>query len=155
MKWVEHHEVNQGKNTRYLVELVELTKWWVGNGIFNAYFVRLGRDINKTELFHLIHRFTLRQLQYLVRCLIYQACGIHFHLASKGHCTNIYNIWLSSSRTLLADDATPVSSPLTPLLTSSTSSTEAEKAITKPSKVQAVLKGIKQVEFLVLSSSPY
>ncbi|KAH0760961.1 hypothetical protein KY290_017034 [Solanum tuberosum] len=51
---------------------------------------------------------------------------------------------LSSSRTLLADDATPVSSPLTPLLTSSTSSTEAEKAITKPSKVQAVLKGIKQ-----------
>ncbi|KAK4733540.1 hypothetical protein R3W88_007801 [Solanum pinnatisectum] len=56
----------------------------------------------------------------------------------------LQHLRLSSSRTLLADDATPISSPLTPLLTSSTSSTEAEKAISKPSKVQAVLKGIKQ-----------
>ncbi|KAF3660389.1 putative OTU domain-containing protein-like isoform X1 [Capsicum annuum] len=56
----------------------------------------------------------------------------------------LQHLGLSSSRTLLADDATPISSPLTPLLTSSTGSTEAEKAISKPSKVQAVLKGIKQ-----------
>ncbi|KAM3280685.1 hypothetical protein P3S67_027705 [Capsicum chacoense] len=56
----------------------------------------------------------------------------------------LQHLGLSSSRTLLADDATPISSPLTPLLASSTGSTEAEKAISKPSKVQAVLKGIKQ-----------
>lgn len=59
----------------------------------------------------------------------------------------LQHLGLSSSRTLLADssaDATPISSPLTPLLTSSTGSAEAEKAISKPSKVQAVLKGIKQ-----------
>ncbi|PHU16671.1 hypothetical protein BC332_12366 [Capsicum chinense] len=49
----------------------------------------------------------------------------------------LQHLGLSSSRTLLADDATPISSPLTPLLTSSTGSTEAEKAI-------SVLKGIKQ-----------
>lgn len=48
----------------------------------------------------------------------------------------------TSSRTLLADsDATPVSSPL--LIDSG--KTETEKAVSKPSKVQAVLKGIKQV----------
>ncbi|XP_059308979.1 uncharacterized protein LOC132060102 [Lycium ferocissimum] len=58
----------------------------------------------------------------------------------------LQHLGLSGSRTLLADssaDATPISSPLTPLLTS-TGSTEAEKAASKPSKVQAVLKGIKQ-----------
>ncbi|WMV18362.1 hypothetical protein MTR67_011747 [Solanum verrucosum] len=47
----------------------KLTKWWAGNGIFNAHFVRLRRDINKTELFHLIHRFTRRQLQYLLKIM--------------------------------------------------------------------------------------
>lgn len=56
----------------------------------------------------------------------------------------LQHLGLSSSRTLLAEDATPVSSPLTPMLPSSTGSTEAEKAISKPSKVQAILKGIKQ-----------
>ncbi|XP_060185190.1 uncharacterized protein LOC132614688 [Lycium barbarum] len=54
----------------------------------------------------------------------------------------LQHLGLSGSRTLSAD-ATPISSPLTPLLTS-TGSTEAEKAASKPSKVQAVLKGIKQ-----------
>lgn len=56
----------------------------------------------------------------------------------------LQHLGLSSSRTLLSDDATPISSPLTPMLPSSTGSTEAEKAISKPSKVQAILKGIKQ-----------
>nr|XP_009757959.1 PREDICTED: uncharacterized protein LOC104210702 [Nicotiana sylvestris] len=53
---------------------------------------------------------------------------------------------LSSTRTLLADasDATPISSPLTPLLTSNTGNKEAEKATSKPSTFQAILKGIKQ-----------
>ncbi|KAK4721163.1 hypothetical protein R3W88_011396 [Solanum pinnatisectum] len=56
----------------------------------------------------------------------------------------LQHLGLSSSRTLLADDTKPISSPLTPMLPSSTGSTEAEKAISKPSKVQAILKGIKQ-----------
>ncbi|KAL0333564.1 UNVERIFIED_CONTAM: 50S ribosomal protein L22, chloroplastic [Sesamum angustifolium] len=53
----------------------------------------------------------------------------------------------TSSRSLLAEssEATPVSSPLIPALPSSTGNTETQKAISKPSKVQAVLKGIKQV----------
>ncbi|KAK4432639.1 50S ribosomal protein L22 [Sesamum alatum] len=52
----------------------------------------------------------------------------------------------TSSRSLLADssEATPVSSPLIPALPSSTGNTETQKAISKPSKVQAILKGIKQ-----------
>ncbi|KAG5614664.1 hypothetical protein H5410_014488 [Solanum commersonii] len=116
----------------------ELTKWWAGNGIFNAYFVRLGRDINKIELFHLIHRFTRRnssEVPYLPSLRNTLSPSI-----SRPLYHYLQHLRLSSSRTLLADDATPVSSPLTPLLTSSTSSTEAEKAISKPSKVQVVLK---------------
>ncbi|MCD7459279.1 hypothetical protein HAX54_040538 [Datura stramonium] len=36
-----------------------LTKWWAGNGIFSAYLIRLGKDINKTRrLFLSIHCFT-------------------------------------------------------------------------------------------------
>ncbi|KAG8374007.1 hypothetical protein BUALT_Bualt11G0086100 [Buddleja alternifolia] len=52
----------------------------------------------------------------------------------------------TSSRSLLADssEATPISSPLIPALPSSTGSTETQKAIAKPSNVQAILKGIKQ-----------
>ncbi|KAL6585533.1 hypothetical protein OROMI_002177 [Orobanche minor] len=49
----------------------------------------------------------------------------------------------TSSRSLLAE-ATPVSSPLIPLLPSSTGGTETQKAIPKPAKVQAIRKGIKQ-----------
>ncbi|KAK9906064.1 hypothetical protein M0R45_000074 [Rubus argutus] len=52
---------------------------------------------------------------------------------------------ISSSRNLLAEEA-PISSPLTPLLTSSTAKAEEhnQKSLTKPSTVQAILKGIKQ-----------
>ncbi|XP_020549511.1 uncharacterized protein LOC110011993 [Sesamum indicum] len=52
----------------------------------------------------------------------------------------------TSSRSLFAEssEATPVSSPLIPALPSSTGNTETQKAISKPSKVQAILKGIKQ-----------
>ncbi|XP_057805246.1 uncharacterized protein LOC131020456 isoform X1 [Salvia miltiorrhiza] len=52
----------------------------------------------------------------------------------------------TSSRSLLAAEGTPTSSPLLPALPSSTGAgnTETQKAISKPSKVQAVLKGIKQ-----------
>ncbi|KAK3009851.1 hypothetical protein RJ639_012836 [Escallonia herrerae] len=52
----------------------------------------------------------------------------------------------TSSRKLLADssDATPIPSPLTPVLALGSGQTEAQKAASKPAKVQAVLKGIKQ-----------
>ncbi|PRQ19999.1 putative ribosomal protein L22/L17 [Rosa chinensis] len=51
---------------------------------------------------------------------------------------------ISSSRNLLAEE--PVSSPLTPLLTSTSAKPEEhnQKSLTKPSTVQAILKGIKQ-----------
>ncbi|RVW38445.1 hypothetical protein CK203_029739 [Vitis vinifera] len=53
---------------------------------------------------------------------------------------------ISSSRQLLADsDVTPVASPLTPALALNGGKTEDQKVVSKPSKVQAVLKGIKQV----------
>ncbi|XP_021657059.2 uncharacterized protein LOC110647500 isoform X1 [Hevea brasiliensis] len=54
---------------------------------------------------------------------------------------------ISSSRKLLADsfEETPIRSPLTPALTPlSSGKTKEQKAVSKPSKVQAVLKGIKQ-----------
>lgn len=52
---------------------------------------------------------------------------------------------ISSSRQLLADsDVTPVASPLTPALALNGGKTEDQKVVSKPSKVQAVLKGIKQ-----------
>ncbi|KAK6126521.1 hypothetical protein DH2020_039755 [Rehmannia glutinosa] len=56
------------------------------------------------------------------------------------------NVEFTSSRILLADssEATPISSPLIPALPSSTGTTETPKAISKPEKVQAILKGIKQ-----------
>ncbi|EYU26843.1 hypothetical protein MIMGU_mgv1a023190mg [Erythranthe guttata] len=52
----------------------------------------------------------------------------------------------TNSRSLLAEssEATPISSPLIPYIPSSTGNTETQKAITKPSTVQAILKGIKQ-----------
>ncbi|ONH95834.1 hypothetical protein PRUPE_7G091500 [Prunus persica] len=56
------------------------------------------------------------------------------------------HLGISSSRTLLAEE-TPSPSPLTPLLTSNTGKDEEhkQKSLTKPDKVQAILKGIKQV----------
>ena len=53
----------------------------------------------------------------------------------------------TSTRKLLADSSneTPISSPLTPALALSGGKAEPEKPVSKPSKVQAVLKGIKQV----------
>ncbi|KAF7149398.1 hypothetical protein RHSIM_Rhsim03G0061600 [Rhododendron simsii] len=54
----------------------------------------------------------------------------------------------SASRTLLASssDEIPISSPLTPVLALGSGKPEEEKVLSKPSKVQAVLKGIKQLE---------
>ncbi|BBG92395.1 Ribosomal protein L22p/L17e family protein [Prunus dulcis] len=56
------------------------------------------------------------------------------------------HLGISSSRTLLAEE-TPSPSPLTPLLTSKTGKDEEhkQKSLTKPDKVQAILKGIKQL----------
>uniref|UniRef100_A0A5B7BSQ7 Large ribosomal subunit protein uL22c n=1 Tax=Davidia involucrata TaxID=16924 RepID=A0A5B7BSQ7_DAVIN len=58
----------------------------------------------------------------------------------------LQQLGFSSSRKLLADlaDATPIPSPLTPVLALNSGTTENQKAVSKPSKVQAVLKGIKQ-----------
>ncbi|KAL8229660.1 hypothetical protein R6Q57_014560 [Mikania cordata] len=49
-----------------------------------------------------------------------------------------------STRRLLSTDATPGPSPLTPTLAIGDGQAEAEKAVSKPSKVQAILKNIKQ-----------
>ncbi|XP_031279854.1 uncharacterized protein LOC116138284 [Pistacia vera] len=53
---------------------------------------------------------------------------------------------ISSSRQLLAESSneTPISSPLTPVLAIDSGKTDEQKVVVKPSKVQAVLKGIKQ-----------
>ncbi|KAH6772585.1 Ribosomal protein L22p/L17e family protein [Perilla frutescens var. frutescens] len=51
---------------------------------------------------------------------------------------------LTSSKNFLAAEGTPISSPLILALPSSTGSSETQEAICKSSKVQAVLKGIKQ-----------
>lgn len=62
----------------------------------------------------------------------------------------LYQYWqqlqFSTSRTLLASssDETPISSPLTPVLALGSGKPEEQKVLSKPSKVQAVLKGIKQ-----------
>ncbi|KAF7148174.1 hypothetical protein RHSIM_Rhsim03G0061700 [Rhododendron simsii] len=62
----------------------------------------------------------------------------------------LYQYWqqlqFSTSRTLLASssDETPISSPLTPVLALGSGKLEEQKVLSKPSKVQAVLKGIKQ-----------
>lgn len=62
---------------------------------------------------------------------------------------------VSSSRKLLADasEETPVRSPLTPVLALNSGKDEdqKQKALSKPSKVQAVLKGIKQVQDIPVS----
>ncbi|KAJ7975321.1 50S ribosomal protein L22, chloroplastic-like [Quillaja saponaria] len=53
---------------------------------------------------------------------------------------------ISSSTKLLANSSeeVPISSPLTPVLSLSSGKSEDQKAVTKASKVQAILKGIKQ-----------
>lgn len=75
-------------------------------------------------------------------------CSFHKHLPLYSRNLKWVLLWqgISSSRNLLAEEA-PISSPLTPLLTSSTAKAEEhnQKSLTKPSTVQAVLKGIKQV----------
>ncbi|XP_047330671.1 50S ribosomal protein L22, chloroplastic-like isoform X2 [Impatiens glandulifera] len=57
----------------------------------------------------------------------------------------IQQLGISSSRKLLADasDATPISSPLTPLLTSGSGKDEEKKVVEKREKVEAILKKIK------------
>lgn len=70
----------------------------------------------------------------------------------NSHCPNFsrplflhaQKLEFTSSRSLLSAEGTPISSPLVPALPSSTENTETRRAISKPSKVQAVLKGIKQ-----------
>lgn len=58
----------------------------------------------------------------------------------------LQQLGFTSSRKLLADssDATPVSSPFTPALALESGKSENEKEVCKRSKVQAILKGIKQ-----------
>ncbi|KAL5739863.1 hypothetical protein ACOSP7_028757 [Xanthoceras sorbifolium] len=58
----------------------------------------------------------------------------------------LQQLGISSSRKLLANssDETPISSPLTPVLAIGSGKAEDQKAVIKPAKVQAVLKGIKQ-----------
>lgn len=58
----------------------------------------------------------------------------------------IQKLGFTSTRSLLTDtsDAIPISSPLIPALPASTGNTETQKTIRKASRVQAVLKGIKQ-----------
>ncbi|KAK9291157.1 hypothetical protein L1049_009345 [Liquidambar formosana] len=67
-------------------------------------------------------------------------------IISRPYFHYLQQMGISSSRKLLADssDLEPISSPLTPLLPSSNGKTENQKAVSKPTKVQAVLKGIKQ-----------
>ncbi|XP_071707389.1 uncharacterized protein [Rutidosis leptorrhynchoides] len=57
---------------------------------------------------------------------------------------NFQQLGFASTRRLLSSEATPGPSPLTPQLAIGSGQTEAEKAISKPSKVQAILKKIKQ-----------
>ncbi|XP_042476803.1 39S ribosomal protein L22, mitochondrial-like [Macadamia integrifolia] len=59
----------------------------------------------------------------------------------------LQQLGISSSRKLLADsssDITPISSPLIPISAPNSGKTETQAVVSKPAKVQAVLKGIKQ-----------
>lgn len=69
-----------------------------------------------------------------------------FETTSKPLYCYFQQLGFTSSRKLLADssDAAPISSPLTPVLALGSGKAEAQKAVSKPSTVQAVLKGIKQ-----------
>ncbi|KAL7606002.1 hypothetical protein Lser_V15G15950 [Lactuca serriola] len=55
-----------------------------------------------------------------------------------------HQLGFTSTRRLLSSEATPGPSPLTPTLAIGSGKAEPEKAVSKPSKVQAVLKDIKQ-----------
>ncbi|KAL3536008.1 hypothetical protein ACH5RR_004469 [Cinchona calisaya] len=70
----------------------------------------------------------------------------HFLCSTRPLYHYIQQLGFTSSRKLLADSSneTPISSPLTPALALNSGKVEPEKAVSKPSKVQAVLKGIKQ-----------
>lgn len=72
-------------------------------------------------------------------------CSYHTSILGNGH---LLLQGFTGTRSLLTDasDATPISSPLMPALPSSTGNTETQKAICKTSRVQAALKGIKQVK---------
>ncbi|KAL2481760.1 Ribosomal protein L22p/L17e family protein [Abeliophyllum distichum] len=80
-----------------------------------------------------------------VPCLLRLRNSVSPTFSSQLH-QYIQKLGFSSSRRLLveASDATPISSPLIPALPSSTGNTGTQKVISKPSKVQAVLKNIKQ-----------
>ncbi|KAK1322661.1 hypothetical protein QJS10_CPA02g01151 [Acorus calamus] len=58
----------------------------------------------------------------------------------------LQRLGISSSRNMLSksDDLVPVSSPLTPVLPSDGGKTEGQTVVSKPSKVQAILKKIRQ-----------
>ncbi|KAF5793756.1 hypothetical protein HanXRQr2_Chr08g0320021 [Helianthus annuus] len=67
----------------------------------------------------------------------------------------IVNGGFTSTRRLLSSDATAGASPLTPTLADRYGKAEAEKAVSKPSKVQAILKNIKQLLHYAINSVIY
>ncbi|XP_015900442.3 uncharacterized protein LOC107433646 [Ziziphus jujuba] len=92
---------------------------------------------------HLESFLTPAELPYLQRLLKPPSATI-----SRPFYQYFQQLGVSSSRKLLADasEETPVRSPLTPVLALNSGKDEdqKQKALSKPSKVQAVLKGIKQ-----------
>nr|KJB36239.1 hypothetical protein B456_006G147800 [Gossypium raimondii] len=74
-------------------------------------------------------------------CLVFRDCGSHLLLASH----RLY-ISISSNWKLLAgsSEETPISSPLTPVLAIDIGKNEEKKGVANRTKVQAVLKKIKQ-----------
>ncbi|KAM0071521.1 hypothetical protein Hdeb2414_s0001g00026231 [Helianthus debilis subsp. tardiflorus] len=61
----------------------------------------------------------------------------------------------TSTRRLLSSDSTAGASPLTLTLANRYGQAEAEKAVSKPSKVQAILKNVKQVLHYAINSVIY
>ncbi|KAF8398001.1 hypothetical protein HHK36_016927 [Tetracentron sinense] len=86
--------------------------------------------------------FLLGKFPYLQRTLNLPSTNL-----SRPFHQYLQQLGISSSRKLLAEsssDITPIPSPLTPVLALDTGKTENQAVVSKPSKVQAVLKGIKQ-----------
>ncbi|KAJ0837096.1 putative ribosomal protein L22, bacterial/chloroplast-type [Helianthus annuus] len=98
----------------------------------------------------------LQDSSYYLSCLLSHLHGLCVPPAVSRPLYHYFQqLGFTSTRRLLSSDATAGASPLTPTLANRYGQAEAEKAVSKPSKVQAILKNIKQVLHYAINSVIY
>lgn len=114
---------------------------------FRALLCNVGRRFGQKVITNSNCRSVQAQSFHAIVSIESQAIKLPFKEPARPLHQYLQQLRISSSRTLLADstsDATPISSPLIPAIGPPSGKAESQAVVSKPDKVQAVLKGVKQ-----------